>query len=67
MENREGEMLCPLCVRKGEQGMQGAYRCGREKHEKARTKYTCIQLSDSSETVLNEGQRKGDVNALLFH
>lgn len=47
--------------------MQGAYRCGREKHEKARTKYTYIQLSDSSETVLNEGQRKGDVNALLFH
>ena len=46
--------------------MQGAYRCGREKHEKARTKYMYMQLSDSSETVLNEGQRKGDVDALPF-
>lgn len=39
--------------------MQGDYRCGRENHGKARTKYIYMPLSHSSEAVLKEGQRKG--------
>lgn len=44
--------------------MQGACSAGGE-NEKARTKYMYVQLSNSGETVLDEVQRKGDVDALL--
>lgn len=46
--------------------MQGSYRHGREKHEKTRNKYIYVQLSDSSETVLDKGQGKCDADALFF-
>lgn len=46
--------------------MQGACRCVRENHEKTRAKYAYVQLSSSSETGLSEGQRKADVDTLLF-